>query len=204
LFTDILVIAKPLSDDPTGPMLDGLFAVKSVVGLSSLALFTSASEEIAVPDSADRHPVVTQFIETFARDPSVAIKLLYERSQLQGDSATLASLLFKTPELDKEQLGEYLARRENLPLLRAFVDRFHFQGVRLDEALRMFLLSLRLPVSTVACEAVLHALAERWVAANRSAVTFDVGLAADLVLAMMQVGALYCMTPGYVADAYRP
>jgi hypothetical protein len=188
LFTDILVIAKPLSDDPKGPMLDSFFAVKSIVDLSSLTLSASTLDEKPSSDSSNRHPVVLQFTDMFSQDPSAAIQLLYDRSQLQEDHATLASLLFKTPELDKEQLGEYLARRENLPLLRAFVDRFHFQGVRLDEALRIFLLSLRLPSSTVTCEAVLHALAERWLAANRSAVAFDTALAADLVLAIMQVG----------------
>jgi Sec7-like guanine-nucleotide exchange factor len=176
-----------LSDDPRGPVLDGLFAVKSIVSLESLTLTGSSSDEKTSSDTINRHPVVVQFIDTFARNPAEAIKLLYDRSQLQGDPATLASLLFKTPELDKEQLGEYLARRENSSLLRAFVDRYHFHGVRLDEALRMVLLSLRLPSATVGCEAVLHALAERWIAANRATVSFDTALADELVLAIMQV-----------------
>ncbi len=131
--------------------------------------------------------MVVQFIDLFSRNPADAIKLLYERSQLQGDHATLASLLFKTPELDKEQLGAYLARRDKQALLRAFVDRFHFQGVRIDDSLRMFLLSIRLPSATIACEALLYALAERWVAANRASVSFDAALAGELVLAIMQV-----------------
>lgn len=187
LFTDILVLAKPLSDDPRRPLLDGLFAVKSIVNLDSLTLTGSTTDEKHAADSHYRHPVVTQFINLFAKNPEDAIKLLYERSHLQGDSATLASLLFKTPELDKEQLGVYLARRDKQALLRAFVDRFHFQGVRIDEALRMFLLSIRLPPETMACEALLYALAERWRAANRTSVSFDTALAGELVLAIMQV-----------------
>ncbi len=188
LFNDILVIAKPLSDAVSKSPLDGLFSVKSVVALANLTLMPATSDERPGSEAPQRHPVVRQFIETFARDPPAAIKLLYERSQLQGDTSTLASLLFKTPELDKEQLGQYLSGRANLPLLRAFIDRFKFQGVRLDEALRVFLLSIRLPAATVDVEAVLNTLAERWVAANQSLITFGKTLAAELVMAIMQVG----------------
>ena len=42
-------------------------------------------------------------------------------------------------------IGEVLGKPDNVPLLKAFISDFNFQGLRLDEALRLLTESFRLP-----------------------------------------------------------
>lgn len=163
--------------------LDGPLAVKSIVHLRDLAV-TGSSEDASRIDSS-RHPVVLEFIALFKRDPDQAITFLMSRSQLERDDDMVAGLLFKSPELDKAQIGRYLARQPTL--LEAYVGKFHFAGTTLVDALRVFLLSLRLPAEPIADERLLSALAAGWHAANSSALTFGVDLAQELVLSIMQL-----------------
>lgn len=181
LFSDIMVIAKPLASDTNSAPLDGFFSVKSIVHLRDLSL-TSPSEE-ATSEGSSRHPVVLHFIDLFKSDPEQAIDYLMSRSHLQHDDDILAGLLFKSPELDKTQIGLYLSKHHSL--LKVFIAKFHFVGVRLDEALRIFLLAIRLPTERIACEDMLRALAHGWREANRP--SFDADITGDLVFAIMQL-----------------
>ncbi|OCF40196.1 hypothetical protein I317_06021 [Kwoniella heveanensis CBS 569] len=187
LFNDILVIAKPLISQGITATLDMNFVVKSIVSLDKLAISGFAEEPKTEPE---RHPVVNNFIQRFAEDPVEACAYLVERSSPKVDPVTLASLIFKTPELDKTRIGELLA--DNDKLMKSFIDRFHFAGVRIDEAFRMFLLSLRLPTEPTACETLLRGFAHTYFEANHNLVSFDREVASDLVLAIIQFNdALY-------------
>ena len=80
----------------------------------------------------------------------------------------------------------------NEKLLHSFIDRFHFTGIRIDQALRIFLLSIRMPHDPNDSEGLLRGFASRWFDANRDIVSFDRELAADIVLAIIQLNdALY-------------
>ena len=57
----------------------------------------------------------------------------------------MATFVRENPHLDKKQIGEYVSNRKNLEILEAFVTSFDFAGLRIDEALRAFLESFRLP-----------------------------------------------------------
>ena len=187
LFNDILVITKPLITHGIHANLDMQFLVKSVVPLDELSI--SGFKEEASHES-DRHSVVQKFIGHFAQDPEGACRYLVQRSNPKVDAMTLASLIFKTSELDKTQVGVLLAGNE--VLMRAFIDRFHFTGVRIDDALRMFLLALRLPTEPTACEGLLRGFAYRYFEANKDTIPFNRDLATELVLAIMQLNdALY-------------
>ncbi len=168
--------------------MDDHFAVKSIVGLQDLVVSVTPGDEKGQDSgSGAKHPVVTSFIDNFRKDPAAAVLYLAQRSQLQNDPVTLASLLFKSGELDKEQLGRYLSETPHAQLLKAFVNRFHFLGIRIDEALRTFLLAVRLPTEAVASERLLEAFASGWHHANSSSVAFSTELTTDLVLAILQL-----------------
>ncbi|WVQ80725.1 hypothetical protein IAT38_002830 [Cryptococcus sp. DSM 104549] len=192
LFNDILVISKPIITHGVHATLDMKFVVKSIVSLDKLVVSGFSKEPDTEPE---RHPVVSNFIHRFAENPKEACKYLVERSNPKVDSVTLASLIFKTPELDKAQIGAILAGNE--VLMRAFVERFHFVGVRIDEALRLFLLSLRLPTEPTSCETLLRGFAHSYHEANVKRVTYDRELAADLVLAIIQFNDMLYSTFGF-------
>lgn len=163
--------------------------VKWVVSLDKLAISGFEDEPTTEPP---RHTVVQSFIEQFAQDPVAACKYLVERSNPRVDAVTLASLIFKTPELDRTQIGMLLAGNDRL--MRAFVDRFHFSGIRIDDALRMFLLAVRLPGDPTAGETLLRGFAHRYFEANRDIISYSRDIAEDLVLWIMQLNdSLYGM-----------
>jgi hypothetical protein len=189
LFNDILVITKPIITHGTTATLDMKFLVKWVVSLDKLAISGFEDEPTSEPP---RHAVVQSFIEQFAQDPVAACKYLVERSNPRVDAVTLASLIFKTPELDRTQIGVLLAGNDRL--MRAFVDRFHFSGIRIDDALRMFLLAVRLPGDPTAGETLLRGFAHRYFEANRDIISYSRDIAEDLVLWIMQLNdSLYGM-----------
>lgn len=167
--------------------LDQKFIVKSVVPLEQLQISGVEEGSTAEPP---RHPVVKAFISHFAIDPLQACRFLTERTTTKLDAPALASLLLKTPELDPTQLGNLLGANEKL--LVAYVDRLHLVGVRIDDALRLFLLPIRLPQDPIACDNLLRIFAHRYFHVNRDIVSFDRELAYELVMTIFQLNdALY-------------
>lgn len=163
------------------------YIVKSVVPLENLQI---SGFEPELTEESPRHAIVNTFINKFANNSRDACRYLVERSANKFDAATLAALLFKTPELDGAQLGMLLGGNEKL--LHAFIDRFHFTGIRIDQALRIFLLSIRMPHDPNDSEGLLRGFATRYFDANRDIVSYDRELAAEIVLATIQLNdALY-------------
>jgi hypothetical protein len=192
LFNDLLVITKPMITHGVQATLDMKYLVKSVVSLDRLTV-NKATEELT--QEPPRHPVVNAFIQQFADNAPAAVHQLVDRSVNRVDATMLASLLFKTPELDKAQLGQLLASEPKL--LDAYIRRFHFGGVRIDDALRMFLLSIRMPTDTAAAEALMRGFADGFHDANQNNVPFDHIRARDLVIATLELNDMLYSTFGF-------
>jgi len=198
LFTDLLIIAKPLivdhplSGEPIQPSLEHQFLVKSVVELKNLRL--SATEDpfedsgtTSSGNSKKRHPLLVAFIDRFANEPTRAIASLIQKGGLTNDGPTISNLLFKNTDLNRNQLGAYLANPNHRHVLRAYIERFRFGGVRIDDALRLFLMSVRLPPQDrKAAEYVLGVLANVWTETNVST-GFDPSLAFSLIVAILRL-----------------
>ncbi|KAG9018564.1 hypothetical protein FRB90_011393 [Tulasnella sp. 427] len=192
LFSDILVIAKPVDEDhgrDNGKAaLDQMFAAKSIVELAKVE-FDASRDGDGTTLGADfnRHPSIRSFIQRFAQNPDHALRAFLDKTKLKDDPLTIANLLFRTIDLDRAQLGEYLSRKSNKAILKTFIDRFGFAGVRIDNALRAFLLSIRIPNDAALLEHMLITFAGRWFEANTGVVAYDKETAARLVFAMMQL-----------------
>ncbi|KAG1734723.1 uncharacterized protein EDB91DRAFT_584674 [Suillus paluster] len=196
LFNDILVIAKPRPEESdtflevTKPNpTDRKFTVKNVVLLRQL-YFTSEREE---PSSRviPRTPVVQAFVEQFSTDPDHAVATLFSSLGHRDDPAALAQLLFKTPHIDRVQLGDYLSRRTSRVVLKHYLDAFGFIGLRVDKALRVFLQSIHIPersshgVSPL--DILLESFANRWYEANAGHISYDKDLASRFARAIVQL-----------------
>lgn len=70
--------------------------------------------------------------------------------------------LRENPGLNKAMIGEYISSRNNLALLDAFVKTFEFTDVRIDEALRSFLETFRLPGEAPTISLIMENFAEHW------------------------------------------
>ncbi|GAA5848826.1 hypothetical protein JCM8547_006358 [Rhodosporidiobolus lusitaniae] len=196
LFDDLLVIAKPLIEDhpltgePILPTLDSRFLVKSIVDFKNLKLAAAEdpAEEAAntAVGSKKRHPLLVAFVDRFANDPSRAIASLVQKGGLANDGPTIANLLFRNTDLNRNQLGAYLANPNHRHVLRAYIERFRFQGVRIDDALRLFCMTVRLPHDVKEAEYVLGVLASNWTESN-GATGFDPSLTFSLVMAILKL-----------------
>lgn len=215
LFDDVLLITKPIiEEDPvTGALapttLDSSFIVKSVVELGQLKVLAADNPQEDSSSTKKRHPFLVAFVDRFANDPKKAIGALIQKGGLSNDAPTIANLsallsrtiltvslnltdhfsvpvVFRNPDLNRNQVGAYLSIPENRHILRSYIERFRFSGVGIDDALRMFLMSVRMPHSLRSAEHVLGVVSLQWTETNGQT-GFDPSLTLSLVLAIMRL-----------------
>ena len=137
--------------------------------------------------SKKRHPLLLAFVDRFANEPSRAIASLVQKGGLTNDGPTISNLLFKNTDLNRNQLGAYLANPNHRHVLRSYIERFRFGGVRIDDALRLFLMSVRFPPQDrKAAEYVLGVLANVWAETNLSN-GLDPSLAFSLIVSILRL-----------------
>ncbi|THH29195.1 hypothetical protein EUX98_g4997 [Antrodiella citrinella] len=209
LFSDIIIIAKPVVPDYDTILtekfapLERKFIVKSTVLLKDLKFCPDREDsrsKTSASASSLRHPVIRGFVHQFVKDPDSAISTLFEKSSSRDDPIALGQLMFRTIDLDRARLGEYLSRRTSKVVLKAYLDGFGFTGLRIDKALRVFLLAICMPKQQSASDYLLDAFASRWYEANSRIVAYDRDVAAKMVRAVAQLnealhGAI-AQTPG--------
>jgi serine/arginine repetitive matrix protein 2 len=187
LFNDILVIAKFHGEDVVQQSLNRTVLVRNVVELHKIGLQIHSDQ--TTPDFMQLS-AVKSFVRQFPSGPDDAIAQCIERSDLTMDPPTIGNLLYRSVGLDSVVLGQYLSRRSNKVVLRAYLDRFPFKGLRIDLALRVFLLAIHLPSEAIAVEHSLATFASRWFDMNKGVVTFDHDLTTRLVLAIIQLNSV--------------
>jgi serine/arginine repetitive matrix protein 2 len=118
LFNDILVVAKPVTQDYDTLLdtnkpspLDRKFIVKGVIQLWDVR-FTVDRDDLPLSSfaSISRNPLVRTFVVQFAKDADRAISHFSEKSDMRDDPTVLGQLLFRRV-LDRATLGDYLSRR---------------------------------------------------------------------------------------------
>lgn len=196
LFNDIFIVAKPIIQEPdaflelTKPNpSDRKFVVKNVVLLRNLRF--SGEREEPPSRSVPRNALTQSFVEQFVNDADQAIVSLFNSLGHLDDPVALARLLFRTPEIDRAQLGDYLSRRTSRVVLKHYLDVFGFTGVRVDKALRSFLQTIHLPTRVTQgvnpLDILLDSFASRWYDANGKQVAYDRDLAYRFSRAIVQL-----------------
>ncbi|XP_043993051.1 Golgi-specific brefeldin A-resistance guanine nucleotide exchange factor 1 isoform X2 [Gambusia affinis] len=108
--------------------------------------------------------------EQFNQKPKKGVQFLQEKGLLSDplDTKQVAQWLRENPRLDKKMIGEYISDRENVELLDSFVNTFTFQGLRIDEALRLYLEAFRLPGEAPVIQRLLETFTDNWHKVNGS------------------------------------
>ncbi|KAF8530419.1 Sec7 domain-containing protein, partial [Hysterangium stoloniferum] len=181
LFNDILVVAKPF--EPR------LFLVKNIIDLDDIQVLSNRR----MSSIGMRHPVVQRFIGEFNKHADQAVANLLQETGLNDDQTALGKLLFNTVELDRTRLGAYLTKKARRDVLKAYIDCFGFTGVRIDHALRTFILTLRLPNDTPehTRQHLLETFAVKWFEVNSQTVTFAQDVARKLVKLLVHFDELF-------------
>lgn len=145
---------------------NGLSSVNNYVSKTSSRTKVSeimpTREELSVRKNIKKW--LPQGTEYFNQKPKKGIQFLQEHGVLSPDleSREIAMFLRENHSLNKTMIGEYIGNRNNLNILDAFVKTFEFTDVRIDEALRAFLESFRLPGEAPTISLILEHFAEHW------------------------------------------
>merc|ERR1719334_397681 len=102
--------------------------------------------------------------DQFNIKPKNGIEYLQEARILSRptDPYEVAHWLRENPHLDKAMIGEYISNKKNLDIFKAFVKSFDFTGLRIDEALRDFLSTFRLPGEAPVISMIMEIFGEHW------------------------------------------
>lgn len=126
--------------------------------------------------------------EQFNQKPKKGIQFLQEKGLLSEplDNNQVAQWLRENHRLDKKMIGEYVSDRKNMDLLDSFVRTFTFEGLRIDEALRLYLEAFRLPGEAPVIQRLLETFTDNWHKVNGSPfVTNDAGFALAYAVIML-------------------
>ncbi|KAK5617386.1 G-box binding factor [Crenichthys baileyi] len=126
--------------------------------------------------------------EQFNQKPKKGIQFLQEKGLLSDplDTKQVAQWLRENPRLDKKMIGEYISDRKNMELLDSFVNTFTFQGLRIDEALRLYLEAFRLPGEAPIIQRLLEMFTDNWHKVNGSPfMSNDAGFALAYAVIML-------------------
>lgn len=183
------------------PNENSLFQVKNIVELSKVTLHLSRDDEISqqhrasvvigpdgkpvLPPPRKMHPVLASALRKFETNAEMGIAYLVEKQVLANDPFSIGHFLFKTPDINRRQLGHFLADPKNGDIYDAFLDCFRMVALRLDEALRILLMTLRLPSSWESLEYIIERFAKKWHDANQNIVKFHEDMVVKVVVAML-------------------
>lgn len=106
--------------------------------LASYLLLTLAQESPSrdeLKSTKDRKRLLLAGAVKFNEKPKSGVKMFEDNNLFDGSSpearpGNLARFLATCPRLNKQLLGDYLSRPENLDILRAFMANFDFANVR--------------------------------------------------------------------------
>ena len=126
---------------------------------------TTHEELLAVKQ---RKKIVNAATAQFNTKPAKGVAYMQEMKQFQTpmDPVEVGNFMRENPHLDKKQIGEYVSNRKNIEVLEAFVTSFQFAGLRVDESLRVFLESFRLPGEAPLITLILEKFADHWQKCN--------------------------------------
>ncbi|EGV65665.1 GDP/GTP exchange factor for [Yamadazyma tenuis ATCC 10573] len=128
----------------------------------------SSSDLDEVPRRLSNKANKKAFVECtdeFNKKPSLGLAALVRHGFIKdpNDIAEVSQFMYnKSGRLNKKVLGEYLAKSSNKDLLKHFMSLFDYEGLRVDEAIRLLLKTFRLPGEAQQIERIVETFASRY------------------------------------------
>ena len=179
-------ISSSSSDDSSNNSV--FFHEDSGVGYSSTSVY-SLKKEIEMGDETEpsepasplptheelmavrrKKKIVHTGSDQFNTNAKKGIEFLQNNGLLNPvlDPKEVSTFLPDNPLLDKQAIGDYISAKKNHEILKSFVKSFEFKALRIDEALRLFLETFRLPGEAPLISHVLEEFAEHWTVSNNN------------------------------------
>jgi brefeldin A-resistance guanine nucleotide exchange factor 1 len=114
--------------------------------------------------------VIIEGIKKFNETPKKGIIFLAQQGIIDGvdNAQSIARFLKGTSRVDKKLLGEYISKKQNNEILKAFMGMFDFTGKRVDEALREMLETFRLPGESQLIERIVVEFSDKYCEAGEN------------------------------------
>jgi len=82
----------------------------------------------------------------------------------------IANFFRNEPEIDKTKLGEYIGKNKefNKKVLKEFIDLFNFNGIRINQALRMLLFTFQIPGEAQIIDRLIDAFSKKYFEDNKN------------------------------------
>lgn len=111
-----------------------------------------------------RKKIIIRGATKFNSNPKLGIAFLHSEGIIKdlNDPGCVAEFIKGTTRVDKKVLGEFLSKKSNEAILRAFLGLFDFAGQRVDEALRQLLNSFRLPGESALIERIVTEFSDQY------------------------------------------
>ncbi|XP_039604270.1 Golgi-specific brefeldin A-resistance guanine nucleotide exchange factor 1-like [Polypterus senegalus] len=128
--------------------------------------FLPTAQEVC--DIKNKKKLLIEGTKLFNQKPEKGIQFLLEYGLLNSpvNNNEIALWLRENPGLDKKMIGEFISDQKNEDLLKCFVRTFSFHGLRIDDALRLYIEAFRLSGEAPVIQRLLEAFADIWNEAN--------------------------------------
>lgn len=170
--------------------LDSLLTyVQFVADRISLQHVDKNPELIRLREQRSRKKIIVKGVARFNEEPKAGIAYLVTHGIIGSpdDHEQVARFLKGTTRVSKKVLGDFLSKKANEGLLKAFIGLFEFRHKRLDEALRELLSTFRLPGESQLIERIVEAFTEKFCSDNGSGDIADKDAAYTLTYATIML-----------------
>ena len=115
-------------------------------------------------DQRTRKKTIIKGMNKFNEKPRAGLAYLEAQGILKNaqDPVEVAAFLKSTSRASKSVLGDFISKKGNEEILKAFLNLFDFSGKRLDEALRLLLESFRLPGEAPLISTIVETFSEKY------------------------------------------
>ncbi|KAF5661854.1 GEA2-GDP GTP exchange factor [Fusarium heterosporum] len=132
--------------------------------LEDEAVYDSFPDPATLREQRRRKKIIIKGASKFNEKPKAGLGYLEAQGIIKDstDPVAVAKFLKGTSRVNKKVLGDFISKRGNEAILGAFIDLFDFSGKRVDEALRQFLESFRLPGEAPLIATIVEAFSEKF------------------------------------------
>lgn len=160
LLSYVQFIAERLDDNTENSLMGAQRTEQSIGRLDDERLPTPE----ALREQRRQKKIIITGAQKFNEKPKDGIAFLASQGIIKDPSnpVAVAQFLRGTSRVSKAVLGEFISKKGNEELLKAFIATFKFEGQRVDEAFRDMLGTFRLPGESALIERIATAFAEKY------------------------------------------
>jgi len=184
VFNDALFLCKGIRQNHVVK-----YQIKNIFETKKLRFAMKGDDTILEEQYLGQNPIVKKAVSQFAVNPIKSLRFLFQQKLLHCSSVSIAFFLHCMPGISKRQLGFFIGMPEHSDILEAFIDAIPCQNVRLDQSLRLFLKTIRLPSDNDIINRIFCCFAKIWHSRNEHVVSFDYIMTLKLVFTLISLNA---------------